>query len=187
MERLPSERRPIEQREVSYRNPERHRRSERAAANGRSPAAPTIGETGAPSKEKPQLRCRGFWDADGGYAVGGGPHAASTLEGSSTPVTFPHGNGAAYNRRMAARRGAKGGDREECGGAKHTPDFEPGSCDTGARTCTAHRRRQLLEVGAVCGKPARTDLCGGGNSRPYRKPGPEAVANVRRDLETLML
>ena len=57
--------------------------------------------------------------------------------------------------------GAKGGDREECGRAKHTPDFEPGSCDTGARTCTANRRRQLLEVGAVCGKPARTDLRGG--------------------------
>ena len=25
----------------------------------------------------------------------------------------------------------RGGDREECGRAKHTPDFEPGSCDTG--------------------------------------------------------
>ena len=74
--------------------------------------------------------------------------------------------------------GAKGGDREECGRAKHTPDFEPGSCDTGARTCTANRRRQLLEVGAVCGKPARTDLRGGrlatavptANQDPLRKP-----------------
>src|ERR1700736_3408087 len=33
-------------------------------------------------------------------------------------------------------------------------------------------RRQTPEVGAVCGKAARTDLCGGrsSNGRPYRNP-----------------
>src|SRR5580692_489573 len=45
-----------------------------------------------------------------------------------------------------------------------------------------HVRRQTPEVGAVCGKAARTDLCGGAlsNGRPYR----DRVA--RNDVERLL-
>src|ERR1700730_2319186 len=77
--------------------------------------------------------------------------------------------------------GAKGGDQGECGLAKHAPDTEPGERVTGAGTHTAGGKRMLCrhapEEGAVCGKAARTVLCGGrevtrvptassGNSRP---------------------
>src|SRR6516165_6618043 len=61
--------------------------------------------------------------------------------------------------------GAKGGDQGECGLAKHAPDTEPGKRVTGAGTHTAGGSENALpfgpEVGAVCGKAARTDLCGG--------------------------
>src|SRR3984893_6539406 len=61
--------------------------------------------------------------------------------------------------------GAKGGDQGECGLAKHVPDTEPGERVTGAGTHTAGGKQIALpfipEVGAVCGKAARTVLCGG--------------------------
>src|ERR1035437_4974823 len=62
--------------------------------------------------------------------------------------------------------GAKGGSRGECEPVKHAPGTVPGKRVTGAGAHTARReniakRRYLPEVGAVCGKSARTDLCGG--------------------------
>ena len=57
--------------------------------------------------------------------------------------------------------GAKGRDRGECGLAKHAPDSVPHKRVTGARPHTVDRCRYTPEVGAVCGKAARTDLCGG--------------------------
>src|SRR5205823_12328588 len=56
--------------------------------------------------------------------------------------------------------GAKGGDQGECGPAKHVPGAEPDKRVTGAGTHTAICRH-TPEVGAVCGKAARTVLCGG--------------------------
>jgi hypothetical protein len=55
------------------------------------------------------------------------------------------------------RAGAKG----ECAPAKHALDSEPGSRVTGAGAYTASNCRHTPEVGAVCGKAARTVLCGG--------------------------
>ena len=55
--------------------------------------------------------------------------------------------------------GAKDGDQGECGSAKHAPDSVPG-----ARVTDAACGKPLPfgpEVGAVCGKAACTDLCGG--------------------------
>src|SRR5262249_23317846 len=52
--------------------------------------------------------------------------------------------------------GAKGGGQGECGPAKHVPDAEPGKRVTGAGTHTASIGRHTPEVGAVCGKAART-------------------------------
>src|SRR3954463_8684685 len=61
--------------------------------------------------------------------------------------------------------GAKGRDQGECGPAKHVPDAEPGKRVTGAGTHTEGGQRPLRrhtpKVGAVCGKAARTVLCGG--------------------------
>jgi len=77
--------------------------------------------------------------------------------------------------------GAKGGDREECGRAKHTPDFEPGSCVPGAPTCTANQRRQILKVGAYAGNPHVRICAGGGWQQPsYRKPGSRAPRRPKR-------
>ena len=49
--------------------------------------------------------------------------------------------------------------------SKARSDTVPDKRDTGAGTHTANRtsaaRRHTPEVGAVCGKAARTDLCGG--------------------------
>src|SRR6266487_1420157 len=56
--------------------------------------------------------------------------------------------------------GAKGGDQGECEPAKHVPGAEPDKRVTGAGTHTAICRH-TPEVGAVCGKAARTVLCGG--------------------------
>jgi hypothetical protein len=62
--------------------------------------------------------------------------------------------------------GAKDGDQGECGPAKHAPDSELGTRVTGAGSHTATPAQRSLcrhspEVGAVCGKTARTDLGGG--------------------------
>jgi hypothetical protein len=57
--------------------------------------------------------------------------------------------------------GAKGEDQGECGPAKHVPDTEPDKRVTGAGTHTASICRHTPEVGAVCGKAARTVLGGG--------------------------
>src|SRR5260370_10852054 len=57
--------------------------------------------------------------------------------------------------------GAKGVDQGECGLAKHALDSAPGSRVTGAATHAAIACRLDPRVGAVCGKAARTALCGG--------------------------
>ena len=57
--------------------------------------------------------------------------------------------------------GAKGVDQGECGLAKHALDSAPGSRVTGARTHRAIPCRLDPRWGAVCGKAARTALCGG--------------------------
>ena len=61
--------------------------------------------------------------------------------------------------------GAKGGGQGEYAPAKHVPGTEPDKRDTGAGTHTAGGKQIALpfgpEVGAVCGKAARTVLCGG--------------------------
>src|SRR5205823_2829646 len=71
--------------------------------------------------------------------------------------------------------GAKDGDQGECGPAKHALDSAPGSRVTGAGPHTACLCRHTPEVGAVCGKAARTVLCGGRAmkraSLPLRAPG----------------
>ena len=67
--------------------------------------------------------------------------------------------------------GVCGGERSGVGGAKggagdsaraqHVLDPEPGSRDKRAGAYTAAFRRHTPEVGAECGKAARTVLCGG--------------------------
>ena len=57
--------------------------------------------------------------------------------------------------------GAKGGGQGEYAPAKHVLDSEPGTRVTGAGAHTASICRHTPEVGAVCGKAARTVLCGG--------------------------
>ena len=57
--------------------------------------------------------------------------------------------------------GAKGVDQGECGLAKHALDSAPGSRVTGAGNACGNCLPFGPEVGAVCGKAARTDLCGG--------------------------
>src|SRR5215467_8913805 len=61
--------------------------------------------------------------------------------------------------------GAKGWDQGECEPAEHGPDAESENRVTGAGAHTSNRKtaicRHSPEVGAVCGKAARTDLCGG--------------------------
>src|SRR5216684_1640466 len=56
--------------------------------------------------------------------------------------------------------GAKGGDRGECEPAQHGPGSVPAKRVTGAGAHTASSP-STPEVGAVCGKAARTVLCGG--------------------------
>ena len=65
--------------------------------------------------------------------------------------------GAVAAESVERRAGAKGNTHQH----KHVLDPEPGSRDTGAGAYTATCRRHTPEVGAVCGKAARTDLCGG--------------------------
>ena len=57
--------------------------------------------------------------------------------------------------------GAKGGGQGEYAPAQHVLDPEPGSRDKRAGAYTATCRRHTPEAGAVCGKAARTVLCGG--------------------------
>ena len=54
--------------------------------------------------------------------------------------------------------GAKGGGQGEYAPAKHVLDSVPGSRGTGAGTRQATTLPFVPEVGAVCGKAARTDL-----------------------------
>ena len=49
----------------------------------------------------------------------------------------------------------------ECGAAKHATDSEPHKRVTGAGPHAAIALPIGPQVGAVCGKAARTDLCGG--------------------------
>src|SRR6516164_7957348 len=75
-----------------------------------------------------------------------------------------HSSWEADEQSGAIRRGvggAKGRDRGECEPAKHALGSVPGSRVTGAGTHTAICLPSEPEVGAVCGKAARTDLCGG--------------------------
>ena len=76
--------------------------------------------------------------------------------------------------------GAKGRGQGEGAPAKHTPGSVPGSCDTGAGAHTPHRCSDVSfgpEVGAVCGKAARTVLCGG--REVTRVPTATAIRRVR--------
>ena len=52
-------------------------------------------------------------------------------------------------------------DRGECAPTKHAPDSEPGKRDTGRWLVYGTELPSIPEVGAVCGKAARTDLGGG--------------------------
>src|SRR5262249_38120752 len=69
--------------------------------------------------------------------------------------------GGIYRGKRSGVGGAKGGGQGECAPAKHALDSEPGSRVTGAGAYTASNCRHTPEVGAVCGKAARTVLCGG--------------------------
>src|SRR5947209_11965820 len=69
--------------------------------------------------------------------------------------------GGIYRGKRSGAGGAKGGGQGECAPAKHALDSEPGSRVTGAGAYTASNCRHTPEVGALCGKAARTVLCGG--------------------------
>ena len=103
---------------------------------------------------------------------------AASFEVRNAPSSYPteaddertgevghrHSSCEAGEQSGAIRRGvggAKGRDRGECGLAKHALDSAPGSRVTGAGTHTAICLPSRPEVGAVCGKAACTDLCGG--------------------------
>ena len=55
------------------------------------------------------------------------------------------------------RAGTKGNARQ----LKHAPDSAPGTRGTGRWLAYGNELPSIPEVGAVCGKAARTDLCGG--------------------------
>ena len=57
--------------------------------------------------------------------------------------------------------GAKDRDQGECGPTKHVPDSEPDKRGTKCLLAYGSVVSSIPEVGAVCGKAARTDLCGG--------------------------
>src|SRR5205823_1676285 len=86
-----------------------------------------------------------------------GPRHSSCEAGEQSEEI--HCGGVCREGRSGAR-GAKGGDQGKCGPAKHVPGAEPDKRVTGAGTHTAICRH-TPEVGAVCGKAARTVLCGG--------------------------
>src|SRR5262249_12032248 len=94
-----------------------------------------------------------------------------------------HSSWEAGEQSGAIRRGvggAKGGDQGECEPAKHVPDAEPDKRVTGAGAHTASICRHTPKVGAVCGKAARTVLCGG---RAMKRP---SLPLRRRDFITLI-
>src|SRR5262249_55921104 len=101
--------------------------------------------------------CRVRWSA-------WGRRGAVADDARTREVGPRHSSWEAGEQSGAIRRGvggAKGGGQGECGPAKHVPDAEPGKRVTGAGTHTASIGRHTPEVGAVCGKAARTVLCGG--------------------------
>ena len=77
--------------------------------------------------------------------------------------------------------GAKGGDQEDCGPAKHVRDAGPDKRVTGAGAHTAIICRHTPEVGAVCGK-ART--YGSGAARLAAILAGESPAN--RGVQSLL-
>src|SRR5205823_12828450 len=99
------------------------------------------------------------WGAVGEAARtrGVGPRHSSCEAGEQSEEI--HCGGVCREGRSGAG-GAKGGDQGKCGPAKHVPGAEPDKRVTGAGTHTAICRH-TPEVGAVCGKAARTVLCGG--------------------------
>ena len=74
-------------------------------------------------------------------------------------VKSPNKTGEPAAEAMERRAGAE----ENASQATHAPDTEPGKRVTDAGTRTDGRKAlpSLSEVGAVCGKAARTVLCGG--------------------------
>jgi hypothetical protein len=107
------------------------------------------------------------------WPVGACPRPASGRRGAEADdarareVGLRHSSGEAGEQGGAIRcgaGGAKGGDQGKCKLAKHGPDTAPEYRVTGAGAHTLHRCGGVTsgpEVGAVCGKAARTDLCGG--------------------------
>ena len=65
----------------------------------------------------------------------------------------------------------------------HVPDTGPGKRVTGAGARTEGRKasRQISEVGAVCGKAARTVLCGGRSVMGV----PTAIAKIYRKTPSI--
>ena len=84
---------------------------------------------------------------------------------------------------QAGAGGAKGRGQGKCVPAKHTPGSEPDSCGTGAGAHTPHRGSDAssgTEVGAVCGKAARTVLCGGREATRVPTATGRAAGDVAR-------
>src|SRR5262249_36393304 len=95
-----------------------------------------------------------------------------------------HSSWEAGEQSGAIRRGvggAKGGDQGECEPAKHVPDAEPDKRVTGAGAHTASICRHTPKVGAVCGKAARTVLCGGRAMKRTSLPLREGARQSWRD------
>src|ERR1035437_7038075 len=116
----------------------------------------------------------GTWEIPRSASGGKPPWSASGRRGAEADdartweVRLRHSSGEADEQGRATgcgAGGAKGGDRGECGSAQHAPAQyrESVSQALGHIRQIAKRalRRQTPEVGAVCGKSARTDLCGG--------------------------
>src|SRR5690242_4264575 len=92
--------------------------------------------------------------------------------------------------------GAKGGGQGEREPMPRVPDTGPGKRVTGAgaRTDGREASRQTSEVGAVCRKAARTDLCGGrpvmgvptaitgGGGSPFAVNAKEGIAECTPNL-----
>ena len=82
-------------------------------------------------------------------------------------------NNAGAHRCRSGVGGAKGGDQEERGGAKHAPDSGPGSRVTGASTRTASRK--ATEEGEVHRTPSPYQY----RSAPGRVPCAQAQCRSR--------
>src|ERR1700751_4156091 len=72
-------------------------------------------------------------------------------------------------------------EQGECEPAKHVPDPEPDKRVTGAGAHTASICRHAPKVGAVCGKAARTVLCGGRAMKRASLPLQEVARQSWRD------